>query len=288
MTQLPESLLSLHRMYQHYNQQPHSPSMRLAELGHPLARWFQLIQAMFDSLFYCSNDAERLMAYSEDGKEQIRLRRPEIREAKDFAFQHNGQRHSIPMEKYSREYNQFIDDFAAAGFPKSKAHLGTSFFTLTVRTARDEVKAQVLDVVRNHEGFQFSITNDEIRVSLRRKNGGGLPPLKCWSTLITLLRKLFKDCLLSYPAEPPTRRDTHLFDRPFLTGNVQALTITPHAVIAPLLSTSACQAVRRKVASDIHHLTAQGYPLKNDMQSYLAALLTPRELQQVMGTSFRG
>lgn len=285
MTQLPESLLSLHQTYQHYSQQPHNASMRLAELGHPLTRWFQRIQAMFDSLFYCSNASERLMAYSEDGQEQLRLRRPEIRESKDFSFEHNGQLRQIPTEQYSREYNQFIDDFAAAGFPKSKAHLGTSFFTLTIRTARDEVRTQVLDAVRNHECFQYSINHDEICVSLRRKNGGALPPLKCWGPLVMLLRKAFKASLLSYPAEPPVVSDMHLFNRPFRTGNVQAITITPHAVIVPLLSASTCQSTRRKIATDIRQLTTQGYPAKQDMQAYLAALLTPVELKQVMGTT---
>lgn len=282
MNHLSEQLLMIHHTYQHYNQEPHGASMRLSELGHPLSRWFQMIQAMFDSLYYCSNAAERVMAYSADGNEQIRLRRPEIREAKGFSFKHNGGLYVMPMPSQTLAYNRFVDDFAAAGFPKSKAHLGETFFTLTIRTSREDVKTEILDLIRNTECLQGSFEHGEIRISLRRKNGGALPPLKHWRTLIAMLRKSFKDSLLAYPAEPPAAKDKHLFDRPFRTGNVQALTITPHAVLVPLLSPSADNTTRQTLAHDIKHLIAQGYPINSNVQAYLNDLLPPAEIRYLM------
>lgn len=274
--QRAQHLQSMHQMYHAYNQTECKRSRMLADLGHPLRTLYQAVADTFFSLYYCSNASTRLLASDHEGREEVSLHMPTIRES-DKQYTIGGETRYIPRANFEAA-SAFYQDFAAAGFPGSEAFLGCIFTSICIKSARQDVLEAIRQYVKDSPYLVMEPLSGYYMITLERA-AGKTPPIHAFNHLIGLLKRLFKPYLLRTPREQMPA-ETPFQQRPFMMGNVKSVTVKPHHILVPLLSTHDNDH-NLAVVHQVEELLQRGYPFTAEVEHFLKGVIQPTALKKM-------
>lgn len=245
-------LQSAHEMYGTIGQRERKDCALMAELGHPELKAYRVLRTFFDSLRYAANHGCRHFSFVHE-HEKSSYHAPQL----ELSWTPQGKLATFGrVFPADSRWEDYIREAARLHWQGCGPRLDPGRWS--VQTTSSELVSQLRALEQLHVSSYSGETGISITVTCNT--------LQAHRELIKLLRKHHLNFILPKRSVQDDNRDDTpraLAQRPFLLGNVPALTVTDHYVLAPLLPAGAEGRTKAlEVVQDLEALFAQGYPFQ--------------------------